>query len=64
MMIRVLYIDNSSGTVPDTLLGEMIETGKIAAFCRASGWVDIKRGPIRKNVGRYDGPERRKAFTP
>jgi hypothetical protein len=61
MNIRVLYSDNSSGMVSDSLLQELIAKGKVVAFFRSTGWVHVKRGPLRRSEGRYDGPERRKA---
>jgi hypothetical protein len=61
MNIRVLYSDNSSGMVSDALLQELIAKGKVVAFFRSTGWVHVKRGPLRRSEGRYDGPERRKS---
>lgn len=61
MNIRVLYSDNSSGMVPDSLLQELIVKGEVVAFFRSTGWVHVKRGPLRRSEGRYEGPERRKA---
>jgi len=60
MMIRVLYKDNTSGMVRDNLLEALINSGKIVAFHRSSGWVAVGRDPIRKSSNPYNGPERRK----
>jgi hypothetical protein len=59
-MIKVLYINKTSGTVEDLILEELIATGKIVAFSRSSEWIVIGRDPIRGMGGEYDGPERRK----
>ena len=59
-MIKVLYINKTSGTVEDLLLEELIATGKIVAFSRSSEWIVIGRDPVRGMGGEYDGPERRK----
>lgn len=41
MMIRVIYTDKSVGVVNDSDLGNLIEMGKIAAYCHCTGWVSI-----------------------
>jgi hypothetical protein len=40
-MIKVLYVDQTSGLVEDSLLDDLIAKGKIAAFCIADGWVNV-----------------------
>ncbi len=60
MNIRVLYSDNSSGMVSDSLLQDLIAKGKVVAFFRSTGWVHVKRGPLRRGEGRYVGTERRR----
>ncbi|SNB44731.1 GSU3473 family protein [Geobacter sp. DSM 9736] len=60
MMIRVLYKDNTSGMVKDYLLDDLINSGKIVAFFRSSGWVAVGRDPVRKATETFDGAERRK----
>jgi hypothetical protein len=60
MFIRVLYIDKTSGTVAGSQLEALLATGKIAAFRRSSGWVDVRHDPIRGTGGDYHSPERRK----
>ena len=59
MMIRVLYKDQAAGTVKATLLDELIAAGKIAAFFRSGGWVNVELDPIRGKGRVYHGPERR-----
>jgi hypothetical protein len=59
--IVVRYADSSLGIVPQATLDELIESGRIAAFERSSGWVDIADGPIRKESShlRFKGLQRR-----
>ena len=60
MLIRVLYLDKTTGTVADCHLGALLAAGKIAAFLRSSGWVDVRYDPIRGTGGNHHGPDRRK----
>ncbi len=60
-MIRVIHNDKYAGTVRASELGKMIDTGKIAAFCRKDGWVIVAKHIIRGYGGTYAGPERRMA---
>lgn len=60
MLIRVLYIDKTSGKVEECHLEALLATGKIVAFRRSSGWVDVRHDPIRGTGGDYHGPDRRK----
>jgi len=59
-MIRVIYTDKSTGEVEAERLEELIISGRVAAFCRSSGWVDLTCDPVRGQGGLYAGPERRK----
>jgi hypothetical protein len=59
-MIKVIYKNQTSGTVEDLLLEELIATEKILAFCRSSKWIVIGRDSVRGLGGEYHGPERRK----
>ncbi|HEY6006805.1 MAG TPA: hypothetical protein VIU40_00650 [Geobacteraceae bacterium] len=59
-MIKVIYINQSCGTVEDHHLEGLIATGKVAAFCRSGDWIFIGRDPIRGMGGAYCGPDRRK----
>ncbi len=59
MMIRVIYSDKSSGTVEHYRLDDLIAKGELAAFCRSTGWVDVKSGQLRRVRGTHNGPERR-----
>jgi hypothetical protein len=58
--IKVLYFDESIGYVIDSKLDVLISTGKVKAFLRASGWVNVGVDPIREI--RYRGSERRRAI--
>ena len=51
--IFVRYADSSLGAVPRAKLDELLESGRITAFERSSGWVDITQGPIRSNVSQW-----------
>ena len=59
--IRVRYADASTGFVTRSQLDECIETGRIAAFERSSGWVDITRDPVRRRSScwQFKGLQRR-----
>jgi hypothetical protein len=59
-MIKVLYTNQSSGSVEDLLLEGLIAKGKIVAFSRSSEWIVIGHDPIRGKGGEYNGPDRRK----
>jgi hypothetical protein len=48
MLISVLYKNNTFGTIKNTRLEELIVSGSITKFFRASGWVTISDDPIRK----------------
>jgi hypothetical protein len=58
-MIRVIFRDNNCEIIKASDLERMIAMGKVAAFYREGGWVDVKRDPIRGKGGTYKGPERR-----
>jgi hypothetical protein len=67
VLIRVLYKDNKYDYVSDSVLDELIESGKIKQFCRTEGWVTVGEDPIRGRGGiadrvGYSGPERRRAI--
>lgn len=59
--IAVRYADSSLGVVSQAALDELIKSGRISAFERSSGWVDIVNGPIRKEPSqcRFKGLQRR-----
>ena len=59
--IFVRYADNSLGVVPRVMLDEFIESGRIIAFKRSSGWVDITKDPIRSKLSqwKFKGLQRR-----
>jgi hypothetical protein len=41
-MIKVLYVDQTSGLVEDSLLDDLRAKGKIAAFCSSLGWINVR----------------------
>ena len=51
--IFVRYSDTSLGAVPRVRLDELIESGRITAFKRSSGWVDITKDPIRSKLSQW-----------
>ena len=59
--IVVRYADSSLGVVSRGALDELIESGRISAFERSSGWVDIANDQIRKESSprRFKGLQRR-----
>ena len=59
--IVVRYADSSLGVVSQVTLDELIESERISAFKRSSGWVDIVNDPIRKESShwRFKGLQRR-----
>jgi len=59
--VVVRYADSSLGAVSRAALDEMIESGRISAFVRTSGWGDIGNDPIRKksSLWRYKGLQKR-----
>ena len=40
--IKVLYVDQTSGKVEDSLLDDLIAKGEIVAFCSSRGWIDVR----------------------
>jgi len=47
MLIKVIYLDASVGEVDSKVLDDLISKGKIAAYQRSDGWVEIGKDPIR-----------------
>ena len=47
MLIKVIFLDASAGEIDSKLLHNLIAEGKIVAFCRTDGWVEIGKDPIR-----------------
>ena len=41
-MINVIYVNQTSGKIEDSLLRDLIAKGEIAAFCSPHGWVDVR----------------------
>jgi len=47
--------------VPDYVLGELLERGRVQGFRRSSGWVVVGRDRVRQaRKEYYPGPERRR----
>lgn len=61
MAIMVQYKDNTFGHVLNNVLDELINAGRVVAFRRASGWVEIGIDSLRANgaSAEYEGAERR-----
>jgi len=51
--IFVRYADSSLGAVPRAMLDALIESGRISAFERSSGWVDVTKGPMRSKSSHW-----------
>ncbi|MCM2359051.1 MAG: hypothetical protein NDI77_12945 [Geobacteraceae bacterium] len=64
MAVMVQYKDNSFGHVRNSALDELIGAGRIVAFRRGSGWVEIGSDPLRTNSApaEFAGMERRSAL--
>jgi len=60
MPIEIVRKDYSDEVVEDYLLGSLIDSNKIIAFRRSSGWVIIGLDPVRVKHTAYSGVERRK----
>jgi len=59
-MILVMYADGRCAKVPAPLLGRLIQRGEISHFRRSNGWVQVCKGPLRRNfTPLYLGPEKR-----
>ena len=50
MMIHVKYADGTYSKVHSQTLQELIVNKRIQSFLRSSGWVDVERDPIRRNI--------------
>lgn len=59
--IAVRYADSTLGVELQGNLDDLIASGRISAFRRSSGWVDIANDPIRKGtpLGQFKGLQRR-----
>jgi hypothetical protein len=59
--ITVRYPDATLGFIPRMKLPELIEMGRIVAFQRSSGWVDVTKGPLRSkgSCWQFKGLQRR-----
>ena len=63
MQIQVLFSDDMPGTVDADKLDELIDSRRIVAFRRNTGWVRVGRDTVRGAGGKYNGPERRDSCT-
>lgn len=61
MAIMVQFKDNTYDFVLNSELDSLIASNSIVAFRRSSGWVDISKDPIRKELSprRLFGRDRR-----
>lgn len=61
MAIMVQFENKTFGYVRNDDLDELIDSGGIISFRRASGWVEIGKDPLRARRAplAYVGPERR-----
>ncbi len=57
--IPVCFKDDHYELVTTDNLERLLESGKIKAFRRATGWVIIGQDPLRGKGGSHNGPERR-----
>lgn len=63
-MIKVKFHNNRIGLIKPAALDEMIESKKIQAFQRATGWVVPGKDKIRQHAEMYYGAERREFSYP
>jgi hypothetical protein len=40
--IKVIYINQSSGTIENSFLDSLITKGEIIAYCGSTGWLGVK----------------------
>jgi len=60
MIIRVIYRNGQVGTVLPEELDTLIANREVHSFKRSTGWVEVSKGPLRKNPARtMTLPERR-----
>jgi hypothetical protein len=55
MMIRVIYLDGSTGTVTADELDTLIREKDIVAFCRSGEWARVSSDPLRKRQEPFAG---------
>ncbi len=55
MIIRVIYLDGSTGTVTATELDTLIREKDIVAFCRSGEWARVGKDPVRKGQKPFAG---------
>ena len=60
MLVRVMYADGRFDMVRNDILDILVANMKVKRIRRASGWVDVEEGPVRKGLGsNWIGDERR-----
>ena len=57
--IKVIYVDQTSGLVEDSLLDDLISKGKIAAFYSSRGWVDFMNEQVSNISEEVKDPKER-----
>ncbi|HEY6007083.1 MAG TPA: hypothetical protein VIU40_02090 [Geobacteraceae bacterium] len=62
MAIQVIKKGFKEGVADDLLLENLIDSKKIIAFRRASGWVIVGKDPVREKHMPYAGTERRRVI--
>ena len=64
MAILVRYKDETMGYIPSYELNNLLDSNRILAFRRSSGWVQLGKDPLRGQGcnGAYRGPERRRRW--
>ena len=58
--IKVIYIDQTAGKVDASSLHDLIDKGKIAAFCGSHGWVDINQRGLPLVATESENPNERR----
>jgi len=54
MLIKAIYLDASAGEVDSKVLDDLISKGKIVAYQRSDGWVEV--GKDHSRSGKLDDP--------
>ena len=63
MMIRVKYLNGTTGMVRPSLLNQLIRSQKIVEFRRSDGWAVLGKDKIRESQREdHQGMERRQAI--
>jgi len=54
MLIRVRFTDNQIRKISSRDLEELIRAGKVTAFERSSGWIEVDSASLRKSASLAD----------